>query len=298
MNKLSVIIVNFNTKDLLNLCINNLLDFAIPTEIIVVDNGSVDGSQELVESDYKNKVTLIKTENNGLAAGYNLGYKASTGDYLLYLGTDAYPKEDAVKQIVDYMEAHANVGAATARLVLRDGSVDMDAHRGFPTPLTSLFHFSRLNKLFPNSPVINKYFLAGNDLNTIHEVDVCIAHFMLVKRTVQEKVGLWDQSFFVYGEDVDFCYRIKEAGFKIMYMGNVEVLHFKGATVGRKATSDLKNVAKTTDVVKKRIPMETTRAMKLFYEKHYKNKYPFVVNFLVLSGISVLEKARVLLSHK
>ncbi|HSX39785.1 MAG TPA: glycosyltransferase, partial [Candidatus Saccharimonadales bacterium] len=179
------------------------------------------------------------------------------------------------------------------KLLLRSGKLDMDAHRGFPTPWAAITHFSKLNKLFPESATLNQYFLAGRDMNSPHEIDLCISHFMLIKNEVFAKVGLWDETYFVYGEDVDFCYRVKQAGFKIMYLPQFSAVHYKGATVGiRKETSDIQNAATQSVETRKRMKLETTRAMKLFYEKHYSKKYPLIVRQFVYTGISFLESLR------
>jgi GT2 family glycosyltransferase len=288
MQSLSIIITNFNTRDLLEKCLFNLQNIYPILEIIVVDNG-FDGSSAMVEERFP-QVRLITTGNKGLANAYNLGLEKATSNYILFLGTDAFPTKQVIGEMMIYMEQNPEVGIATSKLVLRDGTVDMDAHRGFPTPWAALTHFSRLNRIFPKSKLFNRYFLGGSDMSTPHEIDLCIAHFMFVRKSVFEKIGELDESFFLYGEDVDFCYRTKEAGFKIMYLPQFEVLHYKGASVGiRKQSEDVSSASKET---KKRMRTETTRSMKLFYEKHYKNKYPFWLTSLVFFAIDLLGKIR------
>lgn len=287
--KVSVIIVNYNTRDLLTKCIDNLEGTYPNLEIIVVDNNSTDGSAEKIKKDYK-FVKLIESENKGLAYGSNLGYKASKGEYLLYLGSDAYPQKDVIKGMIDYMESNGKVGISTAKLITRSGQIDLDAHRGFPTPWTAITHFTRLNKLFPKSKIFNKYFIGWENLEMPHEIDLCISHFMLIRRSVFKKIGLWDENYFLFGEDVDFCYRTKINGFKIMYLPQFEVLHYKGASVGtRKETADITKATKDTVV---KMNKETTKAMKLFYKKHYSEKYPKIVTASVLFGIDLMSKFR------
>lgn len=239
-----MIILNYATKPLLEKCINNLLSAWENCEVIFVDNDSPDGSADLVQELFGNnpKVTLIRTKNNGLAAGYNLGLEKATGDYYLYLGTDAFPTHDSLERLVSYMDEHSDVGIATARLFIRDGSPDMDAHRGFPTPWVAITHYLFLDRLFPKSKIFNGYTQEYNDLTTVHEIDACISHFMFVRPEVHQKIGKWDADYFLYGEDIDFCYRVKEAGFKVMYTGDIEVLHYKGASVGRDTSKDIDNV--------------------------------------------------------
>lgn len=161
MKKVSIIIINYNTKDILLDCIKNLQKSDYKNiEIIVVDNGSSDGSIDAVIDTFSD-VKAIRSENNGLSAGSNLGLKHSSGDYILYLGSDAFPYENTISGMVEYFESNQEVGAATCELLLRDGSVDMDAHRGFPTPWAALTHFSKLNKIFPKSAIfLHEYFFA------------------------------------------------------------------------------------------------------------------------------------------
>lgn len=291
MARLAIIIVNYNTGDVLHDCLNNLRKLDLPgSRIVVVDNSSKDGSADMVKTEFP-QIDLVRSENNGLAAGYNLGIRMA-GDcaFYLFLGTDAFPKTGCVTGVMDFLESNQSAGIATAKMVLRDGSYDLDAHRGFPTPWAAFAHFSGLGRLFPKSKIFNKYFLGWQDLSKPHEIDLCISHFMMVKKEVFEKTGLWDEDFFVYGEDVDFCWRTKQAGFKIYYLPQFECLHYKGVGVGiRKESSD---VTKADEATKKRMKTESTRAMKLFYTKHMYRKYPWLLNKAVEVGISAMEKIR------
>jgi len=292
VKKVSFIIVNYNTRELLEKCVGNLVGIYPVEEIVVVDNGSTDGSPQMIKEKFGEKVILIETQDNGLAAGNNLGYEKSTGDYLLYLGSDAFPRSEVINTLVGYMNEHIDCGICTAKLVLRDGSMDWDAHRGFPTPWSALTYFSHLNRVFPKSKVFNQYYLGYKDMAQPHEIDACICHFMFVRREVHSVVGKWDEDFFLFGEDIDFCYRTKQAGYKIMFLPQIEVLHYKGATIGRKTARDIKVASQSDKQMKKRVTRESTRAMKLFYQKHYSNKYPKALTDLVLFGVYLLEKIR------
>ncbi len=285
-NKLiSVVIVNYNTAEILRDCLNNLKNVYPNLEIIVVDNASPDDSVKVIK-EFKEVVLVANEANMGLAKASNQGLAKTTGDYILYLGADAFPKEGTLAGMLEYMEENTKVGVATSKLVLRDGNLDMDAHRGFPTPWASFCHFSGLNKIFPNSSFFNKYFLAGNNMQEPHEIDLCISHMMLIKREVFFDLKQWDEDFFVYGEDVDFCYRAKQAGWKIMYLPQWETLHYKGSSVGvRKESADL---SKATPQIKYEMKRSSVNAMKMFYTKHLTKKYPFFINFLVLNGIGLL----------
>lgn len=291
MESLGVVIVNFNTMDLLIDCLNNLLKAGLePGDVSVVDNASTDDSAQCVDQKFP-EVVLIRSENKGLAHGYNLGLKALPDrKYYLFLGTDAFPNKECVEGVKKFLDENTEAGIATAKLILRNGNEDPDTHRGFPTPWTALTHFSGLDRKFPKSKVFNKYFMGWQDFSKTAEVDLCISHFMMVKADVFKKIGLWDEDFFVYGEDVDLCWRAKKAGFKIYYLPQYTCLHYKGVSVGiRKESSD---VSRADEGTKKRMKSESTRAMKLFYKKHMYGMYPWIINKIVESGISVLEKVR------
>ena len=325
MKKISFIIVNYATKGLLEKNISNLLSIWENSEVIFIDNDSPDGSADFVEEKFGKdpRVILIRNQNNGLSAGYNKGLKVATGDYLVYLGTDSFPTKDAIEGMLKYMDENLDVGIVTPKLFTRDGAVDIDAHRGFPTPWASITHFTYLDRLFPKSRIFNQYSRKYQDFNTVHEIDACISHFMMVRPEVHKKVGGWDEDYFLFGEDIDFCYRTKQAGFKIMYMGNIPVLHYKGASVGRDTSKDIDNVMNTDfdkisfkgqvfgkesadgsftvnnngslrDWMKKQISKESTDAMKTFYKKHFVKKYPFFLNWFVFLGIWVNEQIRFL----
>ena len=276
MKTLSVIIVNYNTKDILEKCLENLrLVFSNELkdykEVIVVDNGSGDGSSEMVKTKFP-EVILVETKNVGLAAGSNLGLRKSTGDYILYLGSDAFPEVDTLEGMMECMEKDDSIGVATCKLLTRDSKYDMDAHRGFPTLWVSFTYFSRLYKLFPKSRLFGGYFMEYENLDVPHEIDLCISHFMLIKREVFRKIGEWDTRFFVFGEDVDFCYRVKEAGFKIMYLPQWTCVHFKGSSIGLRKES--KDVTKASSETIKKMRVARIQARYLFYEKFYAKKYP------------------------
>ncbi len=295
MPKVSVIIINFNTRDLLRSCLQNLTDLNEAAQIIVVDNASSDGSAKMVRDEFPAVDLIALDTNTGLTVASNRGLTAlpkevTQSDTVLYLGSDAFPQAGVVQGIAEYLEENPDVGIATAKLVMRDGMLDMDAHRGFPTPWASFTHFSGLNRLFPQSRRFNSYFLGHEPLDQPHEIDLCISHFMMMRRSLFDTVGLWDEDFFVYGEDVDFCYRTKEAGYKIMFLPQFEVLHYKGASVGiRKQTQDISNASAET---RKRASQASTKAMDLFYRKHMADKYPWFINAGVLGGVKVLAMLR------
>lgn len=289
MKEISVIIANHNTVNVLRSCMQNLFEYRKFLQIIVVDNGSTDGSVDLLKKEFK-FVEVIAQDNLGISVAYNNAFQLAKHDYILYLGTDAFPKKEDLESLLKILDLKKEFGALTASLVLADGSIDMDAHRGFPTPWASLTHFSGLDRLFPKSKIFNQYLMGYKDMTKTHEINLCISHFLLVKRKVVEELNGWDEDFFVFGEDVDFCYRLAQKGYKLLYVPSVKVSHLKGVSVGtRKTTNKISTASKET---KLRMKKMSTYAMKLFYKKHLDKKYPFVVNQLVYFGIYLMEKLR------
>jgi GT2 family glycosyltransferase len=295
MLDLSVIIVSFNTCGLLNDCLASLAQVERPQggmEIIVVDNASTDGSQEMVRQKYPQAQMLALEENVGFSAANNRGTAVADGRYVLYLNSDTVLSEQSLVQPLIYLQENPQTGAITVRLYYPDGQRDPDNHRGFPTPWNSLCHFSGLSRLFPNNPHYNGYYQSYADFDQTHAVEVIAGSFMMMPRHVIDELGGWDETYFFYGEDIDFCYRISEAGYEIIYYPHVEVLHYKGASSGlRKESADIAQPPKETRV---KVARESVRAMKVFYRKFYSEKYPGWLTALVLAGIQVRGSLRVL----
>lgn len=286
MVDLSVIIVSYNTRQLLDDCLQSLLQAEQPAggiEIIVVDNASQDGSPSLVREQYPQVVLVAQAENVGFSAANNAGTAVSNGRVILFLNSDTRVDRRALVEPLAYLDAHPEVGALTARLIYPSGERDPDNHRGFPTPWNAFCHFSGLSRLAPGSPTLNGYFQSYADFEQTHPVDVIAGSFMMMPRAVVEELGGWDESYFFYGEDIDFCYRIHEAGYAIVYYPHVEVLHYKGASSGlRKESADIARPPRETRI---RVAKESVRAMELFYQKFYSDKYPPLVTGMVLAGI-------------
>ncbi len=286
MVDLSVIIVNYNTRQLLDDCLASLNSAEKPPngiEIIVVDNASQDGSQAMVQEKYPDVVLIANAENLGFSAANNVGSAEATGRQILFLNSDTRVDECALVEPVAYLDANPNVGALTVRLIYPTGERDPDNHRGFPTPWNAFCHFSGLSKLAPDNPKYNGYFQSYADFTQTHTVDVIAGSYMLMPRSVVDELGGWDESYFFYGEDIDFCYRIREAGYDIVYYPHVEVLHYKGASSGlRKESAEIAKPPRETRI---KVAKESVRAMELFYRKFYSEKYPAVVTGLVLAGI-------------
>jgi len=292
---LSIIVVSYSTRQLLDDCLRSLYAAEAPPggmEIIVVDNASADGSPEMVRQRYPQARLIVSDENRGYSAANNLGSAAATGDTLLFLNSDTVVAADALVRPLRYLQDHPAAGALTVRLVYPTGERDPDNHRGFPTPWNAFCHFTLLSRLFPNSPRFNGYFRSYEDFAAVHPVPVIAGSYMMMPRALDRQLGGWDETYFFYGEDIDYCYRIHEAGYQIIYYPLVEVVHYKGASSGlRKESADIARPPKATRV---RVAEESVRAMRVFYRKFYSDKYPRPVTAVVLAGIQVRGWARIL----
>lgn len=280
MLKLSLIILNYNTRDLLRSClqsIHNSQSTIHNLEVIVVDNASNDGSLEMIKNDFPKIKLITNHQNYGFAKGNNIGIKEAKGKYILLLNSDTVVEKDTLPMMVKFMEDNPMVGVATCRVELSDGTLDPACHRGFPTPWASLTYFLGLEKLFPKSKLFAQYHQTYKNLNKAHEIDSPTGAFYLIRREVIEQVGLLDEDYFMYGEDLDWSYRIKKAGWKIMYAPDVKITHFKKQS--GQANVDPLEQKKATDYF--------YQTMKLFYQKHYQDKYPFFVNWLMIWGIEL-----------
>jgi len=293
---LSIIILNYNSGDFLRKCLESIgrvKKNGFEYEVIVVDNASTDGSIECINelTNYGLRIrTILNKKNLGFAAGNNVGVKKAKGRYVLFLNPDTIVMSNTFREMIKFMDNNPQVGAATCRVELPSGELDEACHRGFPTPWNSFCHFSGLERLFPKSRIFAGYTLGWKPLDKIHEIDSGVGAFLIVKREVGNELNWWDEDYFWYGEDLDFCYRIKRAGWKIYYVPKVKIIHYKGISSGIRKESQ--KIAKVNRETKIRAIKASTQAMRIFYKKHYFDKYPRFLTWLVLKGIDVLEKIR------
>ncbi len=296
MTDLSIIIVSYNTRQLLADCLETVFAAAAPPgglDVWVVDNASRDGSADMVAEVYP-QVHLIRNQDNvGFATANNQAGKLARGRGILFLNSDTRISPDALVKPLDYLDQHRQVGGLTVRLVLPNGQLDPDNHRGFPTPWASLCHFTGLNRLFPHSPRFNQYFQSYQDFSQTHRIDVTAGSYLLMPMSLYRQLGGWDEQYFFYGEDIDLCYRINEAGYEIVYFPEVEVIHYKGASSGfKKESAGL--VPRPPRETRVKVAKESARAMKIFYGKFYRQKYNPVVTSLVLLAIQLQGWLRIL----
>ena len=274
--KLSIIIVNYNTYLLTKQTIEAVFMQSInyEYEVILVDNASTDGSIEKLKEYFE---TYIKEErllvinnmvNLGFAKANNIGINVAKGQYILLLNSDTKVEDDCLRRCMQMMESDEIIGVLGCKVILPNGKLDHACKRGFPTPKVSLYYFLKWYKKDPLK--YGQYDALHLDENEIGEVDSLMGAFMLMPRKVLDEVGLLDESFFMYGEDIDLCYRIKEAGYKVIYYPEAQVIHYKGGSSKRKRT---------------KVIYDFHNAMWIFYKKHYYKKYSLGITFLVYVGI-------------
>jgi GT2 family glycosyltransferase len=278
MKDLSVIIPSYNTKDITCECIRSILtslpsDTSVSYEIIVVDNASQDGSPEAIA---QLPVTLLALkENIGYSKANNRGLDHATGRYILYLNSDVLTKDVNFASLIQYLDTHEDIGALTVKVNLPNGNIDPASHRGFPTIWRSFCYYAGLEKMFGKIPVLNSliggYHLTHENLNTIHEIDSPTGAFFLTRKSLVDRLGGFDESFFMYGEDIDLAFRIKELGYKIIYYPVYNVTHLK-------YQSGIKTKKET---VRSKTKQYFYDAMKIFYKKHYAAKNPSFINTLI-----------------
>lgn len=288
--KVSIVIVSYNTKDFLKKCLGSIVESDFKDyEVIVVDNQSQDGTFEEFKN-YKlkglNRFVFIKNSKNfGFSKANNIGVKESKGEYILFLNPDTEISSNTLSTVINFMDKHRDVGASTCKLVLPNKKLDDACHRGFPTPWNALCFFSGLEKLFPKSRLFSGYHVGWKDYSKPHEIDAGAGAFLIVRREAGEKISWWDEDFFFYGEDLDLCMRLKKNGWKVFYIPQTSVIHYKGISSGIKSHSKHLSLAD----IETRRSATTARydAMKMFYNKHYKRKYPGLITWIVFKAINM-----------
>lgn len=274
---LSVVIVNFNAGKFLLDCLESLEKASrnLELDIWVVDNASADGSIQEAQRKFPKLNYILNSENLGFGKANNIALKKIKTEYILLLNPDCFVGSQTLERMVGFMEENPLVGAASCKVEQADGSIDWASHRGFPTPWASFLYFVLGDD--------SLYHLTGQDMEKVHEVDAISGAFFMTRKSVLNKVGGFDEDYFLYGEDIDLCFRIKEAGFKIMYVPDVVVLHHKGITSGIKGHS--KHLSKTSADSRKKALNSFYQTMIIFYKKHLAKKYPFFINWTVYLGI-------------
>jgi hypothetical protein len=211
---LSVVILNYNTRELTRVLDSSSMG-PYRMEVIVCDNGSTDGSVAMLRKEFPGVIRIENNKNVGFAAGNNPGIRRAKGRFVLLLNTDTETPPDTIRTMIAFMDDHPRQGLQL-QVLLSDGSMDPACHRGFPTPWVAFTYIFKLEKLFPKTRLFGQYHQGYKDMDTIHDVDCIVGAFFLVRRDVIQEVGLLDEEYFMYGEDIDWSYRIREKGWKIM----------------------------------------------------------------------------------
>lgn len=270
MPQLSIIIVNYNVKEFVKNLLYSLEKAlsSFSSEIIIVDNASSDGSVDDIKSKFPN-VTLIANEKNvGFGKANNQGLEIAEGKFIVLLNPDTIVREDTFTKLIEFMENNNDAGMVTCKVLNPDGTLQLACRRSFPGPWTSFTKVTGLSKLFPKSRLFARYNLTYLDENKVNEVDAVSGSFMMFKKEVYEKVGGFDPRFFMYGEDLDLCYRVKSNGYKVYYVPVTEIIHYKGESTKRSSLDETKIFYE---------------AMHLFVEKHFSSS--FLVEFILRSAI-------------
>lgn len=282
MRRLFVIIVNYNTANLLSECLSRLCASRLdrPMEVYVVDNGSTDGSLQFVQERFPGVRTIDAGGNLGFAGGNNLALRViragipRTDDrgsqYVLLLNTDCFVEPDTLQITANFLDTHPNAGVVGPKVLLADGRLDLACRRSFPTPASAFWKLTGLARRYPHHPRFAGYNLTYLDPDETHQVDSVMGAYMLVRLSAIDAAGLLDESFFMYGEDLDWAYRIKKHGWSVHYYPAAQVLHLKGASSSRQSY---------------RLIVEFYRAMYLFHRKHYAPSTFILVNWSITAGI-------------
>lgn len=222
--------MSYNVRDLLQQALDALIDSAegFDYEIFVVDNASKDKTVEMVRAKYPQIKLIVNQKNVGFSKANNQAIDQAKGAYVLVINPDTITSADTIYKVITFMDAHQKAGGLGVRMINAQGKYLQESKRGLPTPMAAFTKFTGLSKLFPHSKVLNKYYMGWiNEFETA-KVDVLAGAFMLLRNSALKKVGLFDESFFMYGEDIDLSYRLTLAGYENYYFADTYIIHFKG----------------------------------------------------------------------
>ena len=253
---ISVIIVNYNVRDFLSNALTSLQKSlkGFQSEIIVVDNASDDGSVDLLKKNFPKVRLIANTKNLGFAKANNQALTLSKGKHILLINPDTLVQENTVRELINFFEDHPDAGMAGCKILNPDGTFQLPCRRSFPTPWIAFTKTFGLSSLFPKSKLFARYNLTYLDPDETYEVDALSGSFIMLKREVYEKIGGLDETFFMYGEDLDWCFRTQQAGWKVFYVPATSIIHYKGESTKRSDIDELKVFY---------------NAMRLFVRKHH-----------------------------
>ncbi len=257
--KLSVVIVNYNVEHFLEQCLLSVRKAmqAVNGEVYVVDNNSIDGSVKMVKNKFPEVKLIANKKNLGFSKANNQAMKMASGEYLLLLNPDTVVEDDTFAKVVTFMDSHPDAGGLGVKMVDGSGKFLPESKRGLPTPEAAFYKMFGISKIFPKSKRFSKYHLGYLNQNEIHEVEILAGAFMLMRKSVLDKIGLLDESFFMYGEDIDLSYRIIKAGYKNYYFPKTRIIHYKGESTKKSSVNYV---------------LVFYKAMVIFARKHFTQK--------------------------
>ncbi|MEA1874911.1 MAG: glycosyltransferase [Bacteroidota bacterium] len=272
MKQLSIIIVNYNVKHFLEQCLHSVKQAVnqIDAEIFVVDNNSVDGSCAMMREKFPEIHLIANKENLGFSKANNQAMHIATGEYMLLLNPDTIVEEDTFVKILSFMDENQDVGGLGVKMIDGKGEFLPESKRGLPTPKVAFYKISGLSSIFRKSKRFGQYHLSYLDKDKIHEVDVLSGAFMFMRKSCLDKVGLLDEQFFMYGEDIDLSYRITKGGYKNIYFPKTRIIHYKGESTKKGSINYVRIFY---------------QAMIIFANKHFTQKnaklYANIINFAI-----------------
>ncbi|MFH0864811.1 MAG: glycosyltransferase [Bacteroidota bacterium] len=270
--KLSVVIVNYNVRYFLEQCLLsiNAASKGIESEIIVVDNNSVDGSVKMLKEKFTQVKIIENNENLGFSKANNQAIRISKGEYILLLNPDTIIEEDTFTKSLSFMDEHPYARGLGVKMIDGKGKFLPESKRGLPTPAVAFYKIFGLSRLFPKSKIFGRYHLGFLDKDKNHEVDILSGAFMMLRRETLDITGLLDETFFMYGEDIDLSYRIKKAGYKNYYFPETRIIHYKGESTKKSSINYV---------------LVFYNAMIIFARKHFTQKsariFSFLINFAI-----------------
>ncbi len=270
--QLSVIIVNYNTRNFIQLCLHSVLNALkhVDGEVVVVDNASTDDSCQVIRQKFPSVQLIANAKNLGFAGANNLGIKQSNGEYVLLLNPDTIVPEDAFEKCLLYFEKHPETGALGAKMLDGSGVFLPESKRGLPTPLVALYKMLGLHTFFPNSEKFAAYYQGNLNENSTGKTDVLTGAFFMISRELGNRINWLDEDYFMYGEDIDLSYCVTKLGFPLIYFPEVQIMHFKGESSKNVDQQYIKNFF---------------GAMEMFYNKHFKESYSSFLQLIILLGI-------------
>lgn len=290
---ISIIILNYNSGDYLLKCIESLYQSNLAKtefEIIVVDNNSTDNSLKLIEK--IPPTHLLKLKNNlGFAHGNNQGVKLinKNSQYVFFLNPDTILDKSALNRVIETFKKNSQIAAISPYVILaKNNQLQPECHRGYPYPSRSLLHFLKISD--------RGYFQTSLDTNKAHRIEAGVGAAIILRKEIGNKIGWWDEDYFMYGEDLQLSWDINKFGYQLWFIPEIKVVHYQGISSGIKSNTENKKIINTSVAyeTRKRSILATTQAMRLFHQKNLKKKYPYLVNQLIFLGINILEKIRLL----